>query len=329
MFNIGFAGFRHGHIYALYNLAAQNKNVNIAGAWEEDDAARKTAMENFDVAFTHKIYKEMLEDKNIDIIAIGNYFGARGQMVIEALEAGKHVMVDKPLCTSMKELEEIEKIAGRTGLKVGLMLEMRYHENILAAKGLIESGEIGTVHNIYFGGQHPLNYGARPDWYYEEGKHGGVINDIAIHGIDLVRFMTGLEVEEVLAARCWNAYAAQEKHFKDSGQMMLKLGNHAGVIADVSYALPNSFGFSNPYYWLFKLWGDKGLIAFTANSDGVELFKDGETKVRIVKGQKPDTDYLTDFLREIQNELPALNTAEVLKSSKSTLQIQIASERFF
>ena len=66
-------------------------------------------------------------------------------------------------------------------------------------------------------------YGRRPDWYFEKGKHGGVINDLAIHGIDLVRLFTDSDVEQVLSARSWNFYANEEPAFLDSAQFMLKM----------------------------------------------------------------------------------------------------------
>ncbi len=135
-----------------------------------------------------------MSDKNIDAIAIGNYYGARGRMAIDALKFGKHVISDKPLCTSTEELNEIERLADEKNLKVSLMLDLRYSGNVLAARKVIKEGRIGTVNNVYFGGQHPLMYGKRPGWYFEVGKHGGVINDIVIHGIDLICYLTGLEV---------------------------------------------------------------------------------------------------------------------------------------
>ena len=53
-------------------------------------------------------------------------------------------------------------------------------------------------------------------WYFEEGKHGGTINDIAIHGIDLLRFITGKEFTKVNFAKTWNAFADKEPEFKES-----------------------------------------------------------------------------------------------------------------
>lgn len=323
MINLGFAGFRHEHIYSLYNIAGESKNVNIAGAWEDFEEAKKSAETDLNAVFTYESYREMLSDSRLDAIAIGNYYSARGQMIIDALNAGKHVITDKPMCTSLSELSEIKRLAKDKNLIISMMLDLRYSKNVLAAKKIIDEGEIGTVNNICFGGQHPLRYGTRPGWYFEEGRHGGVINDIAVHGIDIIRYIAGLEVKNILAARCWNAFAVKEKHFKDSAQFMLELSNGAGVIADVSYAAPDSIGFALPCYWKFEIWGTKGLLIFSANSDGVQLYKNGNKTVENIKGIQTDRNCLQDFIDEIGGKKDIiLNTGEVLKSAESTLAIQ-------
>lgn len=326
MMRIGIAGFRHGHIYSLYDLVQKSDRVALAGAWEENEAARKDAEENHGVVFNYATYEEMLNDPTVDAIGIGNYYGARGEMVIAALRAGKHVITDKPLCTSLSEWEEIRALHEKTGLSVGIMLDMRQNKNALAAKKIIEDGLIGEVHNIQFGGQHPLFYGTRPAWYFEDGKHGGVINDIAIHGIDLIPYLTGLEIKEIIGARCWNAYADQEPAFRDSAQLMLSLSNGAGVIADVSYAVPNSIGFDLPYYWQFQIWGKGGMLAFSAASDGVALYRDGETEVCRHAAIEPTETYLDAFLDEVEGKPTTMPTAEMLRSAKTALLIQKAAD---
>lgn len=86
------------------------------------------------------------------------------------------------------------------------MFDLRYMPQTAVIKKMIENGELGDVHIISFTGQHFLDYGNRPWWYFEEGKHGGTINDIAIHGIDLLKFVTGKSLTHIDCARCFNAF---------------------------------------------------------------------------------------------------------------------------
>lgn len=160
--NIAFAGFRHSHIYGLYNLAKEYDSINICGAWEEHQESKKSA-EDQGVEFTYNTYDDMLNDDSVDVIAIADYYSRRGELALQALKAGKHIISDKPLCTSYQEAEEIEKISKEKNLKIGVMLDLRDCPNVVCAKKLIDEGKIGKINNISFGGQHPLNYGTRSE----------------------------------------------------------------------------------------------------------------------------------------------------------------------
>ncbi len=316
---LGFAGLRHNHIFGLYALAQQKPAIEIAGVFEDSDEGRAAAAERH-IAVTHTSYDALLAE--VDAVAIGTYYANRGALAIAALRAGKHVIADKPLCTSLEELAEIERLAREQGLTVGIMLDLRDNKNVVAAQQLIADGTIGKINTVRFEGQHPLLYGSRPGWYFESGKYGGVINDIAIHGIDLVRRFTGAEVETVLAARCWNFYAHQCPAFKDSGQFMLRMSDGAGIIADVSYAAPDSHGYGLPFYWEFLISGAQGILRFHAESDGVELYRAGETAVRRVAPVLPRQDYLDAILDGILSRNPAPVTEQALASTAQTLRIQ-------
>ena len=319
---IAIIGCRHGHIFSLYQLIKESDRAEFAGAFEADAAAREAAEKNQGMTFPYTSVEQVLTDKTVDAVALGDYYGARGAQAIAALRAGKHVIADKPLCTSLAELDEIERLAKEKGLFVGIMLDLRYHKNVLTAKQLIADGVLGAIHNIQFGGQHPLQYGTRPAWYFEEGKHGGVINDIAIHGIDLLTYLTGNTVEKINAARTYNAYATEVPHFSDCGQLMLTLSGGAGVLADVSYSAPNKMGYSYPYYWEFHIWGERGMISFNYNSEGVTLCTADADAPVVVPAVEPFGNVLDAFLDDIEGVPTLMSTAEALAAQRKTLEIQ-------
>jgi predicted dehydrogenase len=319
--NIAFAGFRHGHIFTLYKQAKNHPDIHIAAAWEENDEARKEA-ESRGVTFNCVGYDDMLTYPGIDAVAIGDYYGIRGERVIKALKAGKHVVADKPICTTLAELDEIERLSSEKNLKVGCMLDLRYLRSAAAAKEIISGGRLGKIHAICFGGQHSLNYGTRAKWYFEKGKHGGTINDIAVHGIDLIRYITGLELEDIIAARCWNAFAREVKEFKDCAQFMAVFGGGAGLIADVSYSLPEGCGFDMTKPWRFTFWGENGVLEFDANSDTILLEMAGADAPEIIKSEPSSSNTIIDFLADINGVPNELDTENVFKSSRSTLMIQ-------
>ncbi len=319
--NIAFAGFRHGHIYGLYKKAKQMDGVCVTGGWEQDAEARAAAQKIVTEPF-YDSYEALLNDENVDAVAVGDYYGVRGERIIKALEAGKHVIADKPLCTSLEELKVIHRLAAQKKLRVDCMLDLRYDGAIRTAKKLIEAGRIGTVHAMAFTGQHPLNYGVRPMWYFEDGKHGGVINDIAIHGIDALRYMTNLEFVRTTAARQWNAYAKEVPAFKDCAQFMAEYEGGAGVIADVSYAAQSKTVDKLPSYWRFTIWGEKGCIELKFGESTLNFVDQDSDKVEIIGCEPVRECWLDDFMKPFDEDA----LIDVIASSEAALQIQASAK---
>jgi len=316
---IAFVGFRHGHIWSLYNSAVESTDIEIAGRYEEDDVARVVAEEITGKGFEFNSYDEILDDTSIEIIAIGDYYSKRGNLIIEALKSGKHVICDKPICTDVNELDEIEFLSKEKGLKVLCLLDLRYMDQVKVVKELIQDNVIGKVHNVSFTGQHFLNYGNRPNWYFEDGKHGGTINDIAIHGVDLLRYLLNKDFTETCFAKMWNAFATEKPDFMDCAQFIAKMGDIT-VNADVSYAAPSYNRL--PTYWRFELWGSKGLITFCANEDKVYIYTD-EKKVIECNNGKPE--YIRDMILECNGTETILSRNNILESQRQVLKIQMAT----
>lgn len=323
-----FIGFRHPHIRDMYTRCANRPDVQIVAACEED-AATRDAMAGGDVAITHTSHQQMLAEVDCDVVAIGDYYSKRGELILAALAAGRHVMGDKPLCTSLAELDQIEALASRQGRIVSGMLDMRDGPVFLTLRRLVQEGEIGRVQAISFNGQHPLKFGVRPAWYFEPGLHGGTLNDIAIHAIDLIPWVTGQSWQTLNAARCWHAGPTGAEHFAGCAQAMLTLSDGAGVLGDVSYLSPDSFDYTLKIYWRFTFWGEGGYLECSYNGDVVQLFKNGEKEIRRVQldpGQPGG--YLDSLLQEINGQTDNLHlpSADVLRATRLGLTIQQAAD---
>lgn len=327
-FRIAFVGFRHGHINSLYNLARERDDLEIVAACEEDVDTR-AALDGGDIVITHDNYASMLANVECDIIACGDYYGVRGDRLLAALEAGRHVISDKPLCTTLYDLEQIQHLSRDRKLRVGLMLDLVDSGVLITLRDIIRRGDVGEVHAVTFCGQHPLNYGKRPMWYFEEGKHGGTINDIAIHAIDAMPWLTGHDIVEITAARVWNARLKEHPEFQDGAMLMLRLANNAGVMGDVSYLVPEAPGFSIPFYWRITVSGSEGAAEALYTLKTVTLWRKG-AKEPVTEPTAPDRKggYLEDFLSDIAgtpNEM-GLTTRRVLHSSHIALLAQRAGE---
>lgn len=322
---LAIVGFRHGHIYALLNHVKLRSDIELVAVCEEDAATRQALATRTDLNITYDRLETLLAEVPCDAVAIGDTYARHGPLILRLLAAGKHVLVDKPVCITLAELAAIEEQVQQRGLKVGCMLEMRDFAQMIGLRTFIRGGLIGEVHAISFGGQHPLLLGTRPAWYFEPGQHGGTINDIAIHAVDILPWLTGLEFAQIKAAHTWNAFARDYPHFNDAGQMMLTMNNGCGVLGDVSYFMPDSQGYTLPHYWRMTFWGRDGVLESSATLDHILVARQGEKSPR----QEPlppanPGGYLTAFLHDIAGATTAgeLTTAEVLRATRWALEIQ-------
>lgn len=321
MIKIAFAGLRHSHILTLYHSIKAREDMQVIGAWEEDPTVAAQMASVITEPF-YDSYEQLLADPQVDIIAIGDYYGIRGKRILQALRAGHPVISDKPLCTSLQELAEIEQLCNEKQLPVGCLFELRDDGALRQAAKIIHAGEIGDIRAVQFTAQHPLNYGVRPGWYFEEGKHGGTFNDIAIHAIDAIAWLAGSQYSKTLFARQWNAYAECEPHFKDSAVFHGLLENGAAISGDVSYAAPSGVGFSLPSYWRFTLWGSKGWLECRVGDSELLVAHSGDTTVSTAAAE-PVTHNLVDaFLDEVLAQCVGANTQEVISASRAVLHLQ-------
>ncbi len=343
---IAFAGFRHGHVEGLYHAAKKHPELDVVAACEDDENTRKLLEERVNppatmeesrraelmankIELTHHTLDEVLEQVNCDIIAIGDYYSRRGGMAIKALNAGKHVIADKPLATSIAEVEEISKLASEKNLKVGCMFTLRDAPCFVGIKKMIDDGVLGEIQSISFGGQHPLMLGSRASWYFEPGKHGGTINDIGVHAVDLFSWLLGADLADINAARCWNVNAKDFPHFKDAGQFMITLENGCGVLGDVSYLVPDTLGYGHQLYWRTIFWGTNGVAEVGYNQDYILVAENGDKELRkVALPAGTNNSYLQAFLDDINgNPQDELNTDIVIRSSLNTLKIQEVADR--
>ena len=320
-----FYGFRHGHINTLYKKTESSPIAEIVACIEENEKARLAAQAALGAKFSEKSYDEWLTSPLVDVVAIGGAYGDRGKAIIKALRAGKHIIADKPICTRISELEEISALTREKGLKISCMLDLRYLPQTLAAKKILDGGSLGEIRNISFNGQHCLGYGKRPSWYFEKDMHGGTVNDLAIHGLDLVRMLTGKEIEAADSVRCWNAYAEKEKDFKDCALIMARLEGGAGILADVSYSAPAQ-AFSLPSYWEFRFWCARGMLSFNYAENKVTVWEDGVSEPLVFDGIVSDNDYLYELEAEIRED-GSDTTENVLASSRAALLLQEEADK--
>lgn len=324
---VAFVGFQHGHAFSLYADLNKHPDVEIVAACEEDAGVRAKAQER-QVAVAYDNYDRMLAEVACDAVACCDWNGIRAARMIGAMQAGKHVISDKPIATKLEDLAVMRRLAEAKHLSVGCQLPVPDHPPFATAGEALRSGVIGEVHSVTFNGAHALNYEGRPSWMFEPDRYGGSINDIAIHAVDALPWMTGRRFTAITVAREWNARVRSHPGFGDGAVVLFQLDNGGAAYGDVSWLNPDSTSAKIDHYWRFTFMGSSGVIETWWNAQEVLIYRSGAAEVErrplLSPGPK---NYVDDWLADIakQPDYRRLHTARVLRSAEIALLAQRAA----
>ena len=141
-----------------------------------------------------KDYREILADKSIDAVLICSSTDTHAKISIEAIEAGKHVFCEKPVDHDVDKILEVKAALAKSNVKYQVGFNRRFDHNFEAVRDAISSGKIGHLDVLKICSRDP---GAPPVEYIKVS--GGIFLDMTIHDFDMVRFLSGDEVESVYA----------------------------------------------------------------------------------------------------------------------------------
>lgn len=173
-------------------------------------------------------YRALLARKDIDVVSICTPSGLHPQIGMEAAEAGKHIIVEKPIALSTTEADRLIAAAEANHVKLCVMLQNRYNKPMQDIYQTVKSGKIGRT---LLGNATVRWY--RPQSYYEDDWHGtwamdgGAIMNQSIHHIDALQWLMG-EVDSVFA---YTATLAHTMEAEDTGVAVLKF--KSGAIGSV------------------------------------------------------------------------------------------------
>ena len=259
---LGVLGIDHGHIFGmLSNMKAQG--CTCEAYWTDGPAVTE---EKFNTVFSDVLRvddrRRILDDPEVSMVLISAVPADRSKFAIEAMETGKDVMVDKPGCTTLEQLEEIREVQARTGRIWTVNFSERFEvPAVTRADELVQAGAIGRIIQTVGLGPHKQNLATRPDWYFKRERFGGILCDIGSHQIDQFLYFTDSETADIAHALVENTTMPEQPEFQDFGEIVLKSGNGHGYIR-VDWFTPKGL----------PTWGDGRL--FLQGTDGqIELRK--------------------------------------------------------
>ncbi len=215
-------------------------NANLIGCWNRTpDAAAKLASETESTAF--KSLDEMLANPEIDVVTIGTASGAHRDPAVAAANAGKHVIIEKPLEVTLERCDQIIEACEKNGVKLATIFPSRFHRSSQILKKAVDADKFG---NLTIGDAYVKWY--RSQEYYDSGAWrgtwkwdgGGALMNQAIHSVDLLYWLMG-PVQSVVAQTATLAHDRIE--VEDVATAALKFKNGAlGVIEATTSAFPGS-----------------------------------------------------------------------------------------
>ena len=176
------------HIAAAHQFPQQIRFTAVCDPNEQ--AARARAAEvNTDRIYSD--YSQLIREADIDAVSICSVSCYHAEQAVAAAEAGKHVLLEKPMATSMQQCRDIVRACDKAGVVCMIAHNQRYKANYRAVRRVIQSGEIGAVQAVRVESlSHTIS---EPGHWALDGARGGggVVISLAIHRIDLARFFAG------------------------------------------------------------------------------------------------------------------------------------------
>ncbi len=235
-------------------------------------------------------YHKILEDKEIQAVLICSSTDTHSPISIEAIKAGKHVFCEKPIDHDIAKILEVKKVlAEHPEIKYQVGFNRRFDHNFRAAREAVQSGKIGDMNVLKVCSRDPA---APPVSYIKVS--GGIFLDMTIHDFDMVRFMSGSEVEEVFA---YGAVlvdpAIGEAGDIDTALISMKLKN--GALAFIDNCRRASYGYDQRV----EVLGSKGQVAITNDTDSSAVISDDTG----VHAEKPLLFFLERYMQAYVNEI--------------------------
>ncbi len=179
-------------------------------------------------------------DADVDLVVTAAVPDERAAIAVEAMEAGKDVVADKPGATTLDQLDALRRACARTGRRYTVVFSERLGSPaMLHAQAVVASGRIGRVVHTVGLGPHTLALDRRPGWFSDPDRYGGILVDIGSHQVDQFLAFTGAADAEVVAStvRPHAAHAGVEV----LGEVLLAAGGATGY-ARVDYLSPAGLG---------------------------------------------------------------------------------------
>lgn len=258
---VAMLSFAHQHAFGYATVLSHLPDVEITVIADEVEERGKAAAMQFGTKWVASIDEALAMD--VDCVVICSENINHKPMTLAAAKAGKHVLCEKPLATTVEDAKEMIAACEDAGVQLMTAFPVRFNASIVALKQAIHSPMFGETLTIA-----ARNPGTCPhSWFVDPAlSGGGAVIDHTVHVVDVLRFIYGEEVTQVYAESGNKLYGYEGD---DTGLLMFRLSNGVPVSLDTSWSRP-----SNWPIWggvTLDVIGENGVLFADAYNDNYEI----------------------------------------------------------
>ncbi len=322
---IGIVGVHYGHIGGMVRSAANAPDGEFVGIVEADDELYARYTQDREIRRFESL-EEMLDKASPELVMEGLRHDEKAQAVETCAEAGAHVLLDKPLCSNLEHWSRINAAVEAHGIKLSMFFTSRSHPPFIALREAILAGELGEIVSLI--STHPHKLGANPPpLYFEPDAYAGTFHDVACHGLDQVRWLTGAECVGV------HALGTLKKHIDPPGlkhdhvQASFELSNGAlGLLTADWLTPPDSPSFGDTRFILMGTKGSAHLRAYA--EDHLLIVADGKGAYEPDFPPERNTAFVQNMIEAIsRGEENFISTSDVLAVARACIAAEMSLDR--
>lgn len=212
-------------------------NAELVAVMDADKAAAERVQAKYGAKYAFDNYEDLLKLDEIQAVYIASPVFCHKEQCIAAAKAKKDILIEKPMGLTVAEAEELAAICEAEGIKLGVGFMMRFHSYHQKMRELIAEGRLGEI--VSARAQLTCWYPEMENCWRQDMKlsGGGAMMDMGIHCIDLIRYITGLEIAEVkgMVGNQIFKYSVE-----DAGAAIYKMENGALCYVDANFNIPDA-----------------------------------------------------------------------------------------
>ncbi len=316
---IGLGNISSAHLRGLQVMEQEGMARCVAGA-DPVESQRETRRREWGLPKVYDHHRKLLDDPAVEAVTIAVPHYLHAPLTIDALNAGKHVLLEKPMAVTLDECDEMVEAERRSGKILQIGLTGRFHPPLRAALQFLDSNEIGPVIQATAFVSAPWEEHQRPPYMRSRAMGGGWWLGAGVHAVDWVTRLIGAKAVAVKARI--RAYM----HFQAADDTATAMIDYANGVSGIVVTLGTSRGVETP--GSIEVHGTQGrlVVVFGTNEapDGtVRVGQDGAWRTIVPEERDAFGEQYRDFVRAIASGLRPLTSS---RYGRHIMEILVAGE---